>query len=256
MGVKLRWKTPDSESGYDTVYIVRAESETGEYSALANQAVEDNTYYDETGSDSYWYKVRFYDSVEAVYSEYSSPIQGGDTLGYVSVDDVRNLLRINESEYNDNQVQQFIDMATKKIDRLTGRTWQAETTVSNLYFDGNGKTYIDIPGYIEIQSLTAMAIRKDGSADFTTVTAAYVHVYESGRLALDNEAYPSVEVTSFPKGFKNVRISFTYGNSIPTDEIKELTLLMVSQTLSPDADRKIEIDKMIKELGSAGLIFP
>uniref|UniRef100_A0A6M3IK95 Fibronectin type-III domain-containing protein n=2 Tax=viral metagenome TaxID=1070528 RepID=A0A6M3IK95_9ZZZZ len=255
MGVKIRWKKPDSEAGYDTVYIYRSTTETGTYSLVSTQVVGDNTYYDDSGSSSYWYKIRFYNSSTAVYSEYSQAIQGGDSKGYLTVDSVRALLRTYELEYTDNEIQDMIDMATKKVDRLTGRTWQGVSTVSNLYLNGNGKEYLDIPGYTDIASLTAISIREAGSSSFTTVTPSYVLVNSDGMLYLDVEAQPSVEVEYFPKGFKNVLISFTTGNSSPTDEVKDLTLLYIAQKLSSNKERKEEIKELLDAIRSIGMSF-
>jgi len=97
VGVKLIWQVPDSESTYDKVYIYRATSKDGTYSEIANQNISDNTYYDIDGTTSHWYKIRFYDSTNGKWSDYSEPMKGGYFGAYCSIDDVKEIVDVPSS---------------------------------------------------------------------------------------------------------------------------------------------------------------
>ena len=94
MGVKLIWQVPDSEATYDKVYIYRSTSETGTYTEIANQNISDNTYYDMEGTTSHWYKIRFYDSTNGYWSDYSEPMKGGWWGAYCTIDDVKEIMDV------------------------------------------------------------------------------------------------------------------------------------------------------------------
>lgn len=78
-------QTPVSKIKYDKVEISRASSENGTYAVLATVDItpdEDRTYYDDpTGTSTSFYKTRYYNSITALYSQYSDPVQG---TGYTS----------------------------------------------------------------------------------------------------------------------------------------------------------------------------
>jgi hypothetical protein len=114
MGIKISWQVPDTESTYNYVYIYRATSESGVYSQLASQLIADNTYYDMNGTTSHWYKVRFYDSVNILWSDYSTAIQGGFYGGYCSVDEVKEIAEI-PSEITDIQLFKLIRVASLNL---------------------------------------------------------------------------------------------------------------------------------------------
>jgi hypothetical protein len=247
MGQTLEWDKPDPESSYNEVYIYRATSEAGVYTNIAVQAVTDNTYFDINGVPSSWYKIRFYDSAQVIFSDYSLPMQAGDSEGYITVADVRDQLKIDEPEWADEQIQKMINNATKAVDDATGRTWMGAQSVSNEYFDGQGKLFFDT-GHADLQSITALAVRTEGSSTFTTVTTSYVHVYDDGRIQLDLEAFPGCEVSVFPLGFKNIRLSYVYGVNSPTEDVRMLTLLMLAQMIQIDPQRKEMIDSLVDKL--------
>lgn len=64
----------------DTMYIYQADTETGTYTQVASVSYEYGTTiyeYDST-DDTKWYKIRFYNSVDAEYGPYSDPVFGGN----------------------------------------------------------------------------------------------------------------------------------------------------------------------------------
>ena len=114
MGVKLIWEIPDSESTYDKVYIYRSDSKDGTYSEIHNQDISDNTYYDMEGSTTNWYKIRFYDSVNTIWSDYSDPMQGGFYGAYCSVEDVKYVTDV-PSDVTDIEIFKLARIASMKI---------------------------------------------------------------------------------------------------------------------------------------------
>jgi len=114
MGVKLIWQVPDSESTFDKVYIYRSDSETGTYTEIANQDISDNTYYDMNGTSSHWYKVRFFDSSNNIWSDYSDPIQGSFYGAYCSIDEVKEIADI-PSNITDIELFKLIRVASMRL---------------------------------------------------------------------------------------------------------------------------------------------
>jgi hypothetical protein len=72
---ELNWTTPDPDSTFNQVQIYRASSKYGTYSLLTTLSnIRTTKYNDLTGTASSWYKIRFKDSTNTVYSAYSTPI--------------------------------------------------------------------------------------------------------------------------------------------------------------------------------------
>jgi len=118
MAILIRWQVPSetsSDCDYDYVYIDRASSEGGTYTNIANQLITDNTYCDEDGSTTSWYKIRFYDSSSGSYSTYSDEMQGGTFIGYCSMADFRAVTNLTTSCISDADAYDLITMAAYQI---------------------------------------------------------------------------------------------------------------------------------------------
>ena len=118
MTVLLRWaveRETTLDCDFDYVYIYRATSETGTYTNIANQLITDNTYCDEDGSTTSWYKIRFYNSDTTNYSGYSDPMQGGTFIGYCSMEDFRAVTNLTTSCITDAETYDLITMAAYQI---------------------------------------------------------------------------------------------------------------------------------------------
>ena len=117
MAIILRWSVPSevtSDTAFDKVYIYK--SSTGsDYTELANQNISDNTYVDEDGSTTDWYKVRFYNSSTSKYSDYSDAMQGGSFVGYCSISDFRAITNLDTSCISDGDAYDLISMAAYQI---------------------------------------------------------------------------------------------------------------------------------------------
>lgn len=118
MAIILRWSVPaatSDETSFSHAYIYRATSEDGTYTNIANQVITDNTYSDEDGSTSSWYKIRFYNSTSGNYSSYSTAMQGGTFVGYCSMADFRAITNLTTSCISDADTYDLITMAAYQI---------------------------------------------------------------------------------------------------------------------------------------------
>lgn len=249
----LRWQLPESEHTYTTVSIERSTTGYGgTYSEVTTQSSSDNTYFDKDATSSSYYRIRFYDSVNLVYSGYSNIIKAFSSYAYLDVDEARSLLKLSSSEYDDNALYKFILIASDLVDETTGRTWRGIQYVKNEAYDGDDGYTLYLHN-TDIHSLDAIRIRESGDDVYTTVTPQYIHVYNEGILRIDEDAYPSVEVENFPKGFKTVLVSYSYGNEKPTQTVKKLTLLYLQQLLNEKEERKEVINELVKHLSFKGV---
>ena len=118
MAVIVRWSVPSTTSSdcdFDYTYVYRATSESGTYTNITNQLIADNTYCDEDGSTTSWYKIRFYDSSTTNYSAYSEAMQGGTFVGYCSMADFRAVTNLSTSCISDADAYNLITMAAYQI---------------------------------------------------------------------------------------------------------------------------------------------
>jgi len=76
MGNHLTWDKPLPDATWTHVRIERSSTENGTYTEIASQAISDSTYFDVNGLSTSWYRIRFYDSSAAVFSDYSDALQG------------------------------------------------------------------------------------------------------------------------------------------------------------------------------------
>jgi len=115
MAVLLKWKKPSSESNYNSVYIYRSDTELGVYAEVGNQPICDASYYDMAGSGESWYRIRFYDSTSATYSDYSDAMQGGDFYAYCSLNDIRVATNITSNQVNDTDLAQIMKFSCTQL---------------------------------------------------------------------------------------------------------------------------------------------
>jgi len=121
MAVIVRWQVPSavsSECEYDYAYVYRATTEDGDYDVenpIATQVITDNTYCDEDGSSTSWYKIRFKNETSGNFSAYSDAMQGGTFIGYCSVADFRAITNLTTSCISDADVYDLITMAAYQI---------------------------------------------------------------------------------------------------------------------------------------------
>jgi hypothetical protein len=108
----ISWQIPVNDCSYDYTYIYRSNTETGTYTNIANQSIDNSSYCDQDGGLNHWYKVRFYNSITLKWGDYSSPMQSGSYLGYSSVNEVREISNLTSDDITDSQLYRLIQKAT------------------------------------------------------------------------------------------------------------------------------------------------
>lgn len=170
---------------------------------------------------------------------------------YCSVSEIRTFSGVGVSDFSDAAVYDMIKRATSEIDELTGRTWKGIQTVTDEYYDGDDTDLLWLNN-TDIVSVTALSIDQNLSGTFSTVATTYVHRYQEGYIVLDR----SSNITTFISGPQSVKLSYTYGNTKPTEVVRELAILMVTNMMKNDSVRSDKIDRIfekIRWLGPRGL---
>lgn len=259
MGAILRWGTPDTSTGFTHTRVYRCATETGTYTELSSSDIAEyvagkgvpisyDQAHDRTGGATYYYKIRYYDDVNLNYSDYSEIMRAYDFRGYCMVEDIRSFTNLQDTEYSDNAVQLMIDTVTRRIDYLTGKTWQGLQESGTIYLDSDKGKTLYLP-HTDIHSLVLLEIDKDLDGTWTAVTLDYVDIYSAeGMIALDSDRHNDIEVKSFSEGRKCVKISYKYGNDDPTQEIRLLAILMVLQMIKLDGTREAVIASILEAL--------
>ena len=166
-------------------------------------------------------------------------------IAYLTSSEFRNITNLSDAEYSDTQLSQMIDAATVEIDLRTGRTWQEVKTVTDELYDGDGTNELWLKQK-DIGTVSALSIDSDYNGIFTSVTTSYIITYNSiGQVVLDVARNSAIEVSSYTKGHKTVKITYTYGNANPTDFVKNLCALIVLQQLRPEPVQLETIDRRI-----------
>ena len=166
-------------------------------------------------------------------------------IAYLTSSEFRNITNLDDSEYSDTQLAQMIDAATVEIDLRTGRTWQEIKTKTDELYDGDGTNELWLKQK-DIGTVSALSIDSDYNGTFTSVTTSYIITYNSiGQVVLDVARNSAIEVSSYTKGHKTVKITYTYGNANPTDFVKNLCALIVLQQLRPEPVQLETIDRRI-----------
>lgn len=253
MGVYIRWGTPPIGTSYTTVQIERASDIAATYSNIANVSIAANTYFDPSGSLTNYYRIRFSDGTNN--SAYSSPMRGDSYLGYVSVQEVRKVLKLQEAEYSDDDIQYFINKGTRKVDETVDRTWQGLFEVRNELYNGTDKQSIYL-NRTDIFKLTEAAIDPYGTGTFTSIPLSALVLHPEGKVYLNSNTSTGLSYSSFLLGQNNVRFSYVYGMQAPTESVKELCLLYIAQFIKVDPTRDSSISKLVNAMryGRANLV--
>jgi len=91
----------------DNITYALIDTRDVDWQDMHNQAV----FVDPTGSDSYWYKVEYYNTTSTL-SQFSSPIKVPTIYGYLTVEQFKNLTKI---EGEDEFIAQALDCGAKQI---------------------------------------------------------------------------------------------------------------------------------------------
>jgi len=238
MAILIRWQVPSevsSECDYDYAYIYRATSETGTYTNIANQVITDNTYCDEDGSTTSWYKIKFYDSVTLGYSAYSDAMQGGTFMGYCSMSDFRAITNLTTSCISDADTYDLISLAAVQLNGdintkvIRERVEYIDSTRENL-IDGDNATY-----YVKNWKGKYLADFNNDSAVNTSDVIVYLVNSNDGTETAGTVSSIDVDdgkfvLSSAPES--NYRIYVTYSWSYVDESTPDRTLRMACAFLT------------------------
>jgi len=247
MGNYIAFQIPNTETSWTCALIEGSVEQSTNYSLLTSQNITNNTYFDENGTSFTWYRIRFYDGGNLVYSSYSDPFQSTDEF-YCTPREVASFMgrpaftdTTNPTRY---EVEQIIKDVCDQVDEKTHNTWR-KTRVTNETHDvriqdryqGYGAYPYDystrIALYLKHRDIRPFVSGTnkievwDGSTwvDFiTTYTEGraqdYWINYERGIIYFVNH-YPLRQRS-------NVRVTYDYGKTSVEGDIRMATILLTA----------------------------
>ncbi len=241
MAIIIRWQVTSetsTETDFDLVYIYKATSEEGEYSELASQAIADNTYVDEDGSTTDWYKVRFNNSSTSKWSSYSEVMQGGTFIGYCSMANFRSITHLTTDCITDADAYDLITLAAYQINgdintkaireriEYIDRTRENDRDGSNTTFyvkNWEGKYLADFnnDSQVDTSDVTVYAVDSDGTE--TTPTISSIDV-SNGKITLSSA--PSSDKTLY------VTYAWSYVNESTPDRQLRMACAFLTAALA------------------------
>lgn len=172
---------------------------------------------------------------------------------YCTIEQVRRFVTV-AADYDTDSINDMIGHASALIDERTKRTWKGIQTVTDEYYDGNDTDLLWL-NHVDVQTITSLSIDDDDDGTYTSITVADYVKHKTGEnvIVLDREA----EVSCFTSGTNTVKITYTYGNSMPTERVRRLALLIVQNMINFDGEREKQIESELNRLkfkGPIGLI--
>jgi hypothetical protein len=136
--------------------------------------------------------------------------------GYTTKEKIENYLLTEIDASFDTQVNDWIVAMENYIDKITGRSFKADTVNSDRYFNGNGKREIWIDECISINTVNVYDV--DGDLIYTFVKDTDYVVYPYNALPIRKLILKSTCYGHFTSGTKNVIINAKWGNTAAVPE--------------------------------------
>lgn len=183
-------------------------------------------YIDASGDSSYWYKFAFYNSATTNEGSLSEPLQGTGRSGvYATIQDIRDE-GVPDTVYSDNRVNRAIEIASRFIERVTGRWFEARTRTFRVKARNTGICFLEHP-IISISAINIVSGR-GASLDRDEVDLEDVLVYnrhltlgllnpddrDAPRLEFENLRgleYPGRSDAEFPFGNQDIEVVGRFG---------------------------------------------
>lgn len=247
MGNYIAFQIPNTETSWTCALIEGGLEQSANYSLLTSQNITNNTYFDSNGTSSTWYRIRFYDEGNLVYSSYSDPFQSADEF-YCTPREVASFMgrpaftdTTNPTRY---EVEQIIKDVCDQVDEKTHNTWRKTRVTNEMHdvriqdrYQGYGAYPYDystrIALYLKHHDIRPFVLGTnkievwDGSTwvDFiTTYTEGraqdYWINYERGIIYFVNH-YPLRQRS-------NVRVTYDYGKTSVEGDIRMATILLTA----------------------------
>jgi hypothetical protein len=247
MGNYIAFEIPNTEASYTYVLIQRSLQQSAQYSALVTQTITNNTYFDETGTSDHWYRMRFYDDTNEIYTSYSDPFQSDDEY-YCTSRDVASFM--GRSPFTDStnptryEVEEIIKDVCDEIDERTHDAWR-KTLVTNETHDVRIQDRYQGYGAYPYDYSTRIALylkHRDVRA-FTSGThkievwdgtnwVDFITTYTEGRAQdywINYERGIIYFVNHYPlRQRSNVRVTYAYGKTEVHGDIRRAAILLTA----------------------------
>lgn len=149
------------------------------------------------------------------------------TVDYVSAE-LNGLTIDSTTTPSSTTVSNWIDQVTTQIELQTGRVWES-TVKESAIFDADGSDYFRFPE-APVISVSTFEYEDQGlgadSENWTSLTEGRTNDYIL--YVNDGEIQYTGNTSNPPKGYKNLRITYTYGYSTTPAYITRLATLMVA----------------------------
>lgn len=251
MGNYINFQIPNTEASWNYAIIERSLLQSTNYSELTSQVITNNTFFDENGLSTHWYRLRFYDSGSTVYSAYTDPFQS-DNEYYCTAREVASFM--GRTQFTDStnptrfEVEDIIADVCDEIDKRTHHAWR-KVRVTNEYYNVRIQDrYASYRGAYPYDYATRVqvALKHRSLRAFVSGTTKievwdgsswvdFIAIYTEGRANdywIDYNRGIIYFVNRYPLWSKsNVRITYDYGESVVPGEIKRAAILMTASYL-------------------------
>ncbi len=244
MGNYINFSIPNTEASWTYALIERSLTQSANYSALTSQIITNNTYYDENGLSTHWYRLRFFDDGNTVYSDYSNPFQADEEY-YCTPREVASFM--GRTQFTDStnptrfEVEDIISDVTSEIDKRTHHSWR-KTRVTNEY---HSIKIQDRFGY-DYTTRISLALKHRSLRSFISGTTKievwdgtswidFIATYTEGRANdywIDYNRGIIYFVNRYPLWQRsNVRVTYDYGETVVDGDIRRAAIMMTAAYL-------------------------
>ena len=258
MGALISWDAPDSSASWTEVYIERSTDGTS-YVAIASQSISDTDYYDPDGSTNYYYRIRFFDNSNNVFSSYSSVLQPTAVTTYYT--DPAHVERFMQTTFSGSttpttqQVLEFIEETEDETDYYCGTSWRS-VLVTNEYHGTASKDYF-------IDTGTPVRLNHRNVRAFSSANGDKIEVWEGSWVDYVSTKTESrtgdfwVDYTNGVIYFKtmffsprksNIRVTYHHGESVVPKDIRQAVTMLTAANLLMFEDKGIRLTE-----GGAGV---
>lgn len=247
MGNYLTFQIPTTEASWNYAVIERSVLQSASYSELTSQTITNNTYYDENGTSSHWYRLRFFDSNNLTYGTYSDPFQA-DNEYYCTAREVASFM--GRAAFTDStnptrfEVEDIISDMSDSVDEKTHHAWR-KTRITEEYHDvriqDRYQGYGNYP--YDYSTRIALYLKHKTIRPFVSGThkievwdgdswVDFVATYTEGRAQdywINYERGIIYFVNRYPlRQRSNVRVTYDYGHTIVEGDIKRAAVLLTA----------------------------
>jgi hypothetical protein len=247
MGNYITFEQPNTETSWSYTLIERSIEQSASYSQLTSQLITNNTFFDESGTSSHWYRLRFFDAGNVIYSSYTDPFQATNEY-YCTPRQVASFM--GRPQFSDStnptryEVEDIISGVCDNIDTITRHAWRKKR-ISNEYHDVRIQDrYQGYGAYpYDYSTRIALLLKHRNVRTFTSGThkievwdgtswVDFIATYTEGRAQdywINYERGIIYFVNRYPlRQRSNVRVTYDFGESIVPGDICNAAILLTA----------------------------